>query len=76
MEYIDAFSFFSAGLALGLIVGHRLSKQTLRLEYERGQLDGINRLWPHLVRTMLEQLHAKHRESARDTPAGSDRSPE
>lgn len=73
MEYIDAFFIFTAGVSLGLVIGHWLRKQTLRLEYERGQLDGINRLWPYLVRAMFEQLHANHRKPAGDAPTGGNR---
>jgi len=72
MEHLDAISTFAAGLALGLVIGHWLRKQTLRLEYERGRMDGINELWPHLVSSWLGDLLARRRKPAGNAAPGGD----
>lgn len=46
MEYSDVVTTLLSGFALGFIAGHWLKKQDLRLEYERGRLDGSTKFGP------------------------------
>jgi hypothetical protein len=70
METSDAFTLFTAGLALGLMLGRWLGKAERKLEYERGRIDGINLLWPHLVAYWKRDILASHRKPAEDPQDG------
>lgn len=72
METFDAITLLTAGIALGIIVGHWLGKADQRLEYERGKLDGINTLWPHLVRAWTNELLASRSKPTGDASTGRD----
>jgi hypothetical protein len=41
MMYEYYIATFSVSITIGLYIGHRLGKSELRLEYERGYMDGI-----------------------------------
>jgi hypothetical protein len=57
MEAFDVFSIFISGIALGFIIGHQAYKRLdAKLDYMRGHNDGVNELWPHLVRAWTENL--------------------
>ena len=45
MEYLDAFTIFFAGIALGLIAGGYLKRAERRIEFARGELAATNRYW-------------------------------
>lgn len=53
LETFDVFSFFMAGLAVGLIGAHYLNQWELKREYERGVLDVLWELWKlHAIRSL------------------------
>jgi hypothetical protein len=56
MEYIDAFSIFMAGFALGLIGAHYLNKHELKLAYDRGVMDTVWAIQVHGMREHLARL--------------------
>ncbi|TXH90326.1 MAG: hypothetical protein E6Q78_05125 [Rhodoferax sp.] len=76
MEIFDALSLFSSGAALGILIGHWLARADRRLDYERGRLDGINELWPHLVSAWIDAVVSKRGKPSTDTQAGSGTKPE
>ena len=55
----DFFTAFTAGIAIGIIIGHWASKSERHLEYERGKLDGINLLWPAIESLFRRELTEK-----------------
>jgi hypothetical protein len=71
METFDvAVIAFTLGSAIGLVIGNWTSKLTLRVEFERGRLAGINQLWPYIAQSCIQQLLASHRKPAGDPPPG------
>lgn len=69
MELAHAIDYVTLGASIGLIaglyIGSLVSKSTRRLEYERGRLDGINALWPYILRYLASGEHARY-----ETPSG------
>ena len=66
----DFFTAFTAGIAIGIIIGHWASKSERALEYERGKLDGINLLWPAVESLFRRELAEKCLRINRDKAAG------
>lgn len=75
-SWYDIFSTLAAGISLGAIIGHWISKQERRLEYERGKLDGINYLWPYYMEAVWGKIlrrdsqHGANKEVSGDGGAG------
>lgn len=67
LEYMDVFSIFMAGLAVGLIGAHYLNKHDVKLAYDRGVMDTV---WAIQVHGMREHL-ARLLGTSRDKAAGS-----
>ena len=74
METFDAVTLFFAGVSLGIIIGNWICKRTdVPLAYERGRADGINALWPFVVRGWIKDLQFNRITSARgETNGGAD----
>jgi hypothetical protein len=70
LEYIDAFSIFMAGFALGLIGAHYLNKHELKLSYDRGVMDTVWAIQVHGMREHLALLLGTTRDKTADRADG------
>jgi hypothetical protein len=66
IDYGFSLSLAALALCLGIAIGHFISRQERRLEYERGKLDGINLIWKHYVALLLRDALRTYRAPARD----------
>lgn len=67
LELADVISIFFAGLAVGIIAGHKLGQAGHRAEYERGRLDG---LWELFRRQAINDLAKAISTPGRETSSG------
>lgn len=68
----DLLAAFCGGISLGAIIGHWVSKQERRLEYERGKLDGISYLWPYYIEAVWGKILRRDSQHGANKEAGGD----
>lgn len=75
LELIDVLYIFTSGLSLGFLIGHWFGVKSKDLEYERGKCDGINLVWPYLVRSLWESVRSSQHAADKASGAGSSPQP-
>jgi predicted short-subunit dehydrogenase-like oxidoreductase (DUF2520 family) len=70
-EVFNALTAFISGFIVCAFALHKaIRKETLKQQYEKGKHDGINEIWPHLIRAWADNILLSSRLTKYAPPSG------